>query len=203
MDNIWKLFFIINTWKPVTFFACSPWRKGGSFRECDKVSLAETSPHSWHLFLLSYDRVKREYDLRNLNNVFRLHIILAFVSCWKHSVLSKSLFPHLYQKIYYYDFKLFLTENSNNLKTILRFSKALLSNVKIPFFNRDGAPACKFPDLDILNPEIMKFIKEVKPLNCKPADWVAVEGSKLQITKSAKELNGQITCAFSGKLLLQ
>ncbi|XP_033207740.1 uncharacterized protein LOC117167143 isoform X2 [Belonocnema kinseyi] len=61
----------------------------------------------------------------------------------------------------------------------------------------DGAPACKFPDLDILNPEIMKFIKEVKPLNCKPEDWVVVDGSKLQIAKSAKEINGQITCAFS------
>lgn len=63
---------------------------------------------------------------------------------------------------------------------------------------RDGVPACKLPELDIMNPEITKFIHDVPLLECGPEDWVVVEGSKVSILDSARERHGTITCAFSG-----
>lgn len=65
---------------------------------------------------------------------------------------------------------------------------------------REGVIACKLPQLNISSPEIMKFIHDVPPLFCGIEDWVAVEGSKLVITKKAKTKHGKITCIFSGKL---
>lgn len=48
----------------------------------------------------------------------------------------------------------------------------------------------------------MKFIKEVKPLDCKMEDWVTVDGSKLQISHKAKTRFGQIICSFRGKFYM-
>ena len=66
-------------------------------------------------------------------------------------------------------------------------------------YYRDGIPACKLPELDITNPEIMKFIHDVPPLQCSPEDWVKADGSKLYIDTKAKKRYGPITCSFSGK----
>ncbi|XP_066584356.1 uncharacterized protein [Prorops nasuta] len=63
-------------------------------------------------------------------------------------------------------------------------------------FLGDGEAACKLPKLDVLNPEIMKFLHNVSPLVCTPEDWVTVEGSKLTITKKAKNKYGPISCIF-------
>jgi len=65
---------------------------------------------------------------------------------------------------------------------------------------RDGAVACKLPQLNISSPEIMKFIHDVPPLSCGAEDWVIVEGSRLVITNKAKTKYGHIICIFSGKL---
>jgi len=65
---------------------------------------------------------------------------------------------------------------------------------------RDGAVACKLPQLNISSPEIMRFIHDVPPLSCGPEDWVIVENSRLVITNKAKVKYGQIICIFSGKL---
>lgn len=62
----------------------------------------------------------------------------------------------------------------------------------------DGLEVCKLPELDVNNPEILKFIHDVPPLQCSPEDWVVVEGSHLSIQDKAKERFGPITCAFSG-----
>lgn len=70
-------------------------------------------------------------------------------------------------------------------------------------FRRGAVPACKLPELDLLNPEIMKFIHDVPALDCGPEDWVVVEGSKLSILDKAKSRYGSITCAFSGTIRLQ
>ncbi|XP_048514865.1 uncharacterized protein LOC105688188 isoform X2 [Athalia rosae] len=61
----------------------------------------------------------------------------------------------------------------------------------------DGVAACRHPDLDVSNPEIMKFIKDVPPLECTPEDWVTVNGSTLVLTEKAKQKFGPITCAFN------
>ncbi|XP_011498196.1 PREDICTED: uncharacterized protein LOC105362451 [Ceratosolen solmsi marchali] len=88
--------------------------------------------------------------------------------------------------------------------TILIFCLIQFLKFEITFYDRndrndklDGSPACKLPRLDIFNPEIMKFIHDVPPLQCSPEDWVKAEGSKLFIDKNAKNQYGQITCSFN------
>lgn len=61
----------------------------------------------------------------------------------------------------------------------------------------DGVAACRHPNLDVSNPEIMKFIKDVPPLVCTPEDWVTVDGSTLLVAEKAKQRFGPITCAFN------
>ncbi|KAF7997895.1 hypothetical protein HCN44_009293 [Aphidius gifuensis] len=60
----------------------------------------------------------------------------------------------------------------------------------------DGMPACKLPDLDVNNPEILKFVHNVPPLECSPEDWVVVQGSKLILQDKIKKQFGPILCAF-------
>lgn len=65
----------------------------------------------------------------------------------------------------------------------------------------DGMPACKLPELDVNNPEILKFVHNVPPLECSPEDWVVVQGSKLILQDKIKKQFGPILCAFRGKLI--
>ncbi|OAD56073.1 hypothetical protein WN48_03813, partial [Eufriesea mexicana] len=57
--------------------------------------------------------------------------------------------------------------------------------------------ACKLPQLDISNPDIIKFIHDVPPLQCTPEDWVILHGSRLVISSKIKKRYGPITCFFS------
>lgn len=81
----------------------------------------------------------------------------------------------------------------------LHISQLIKESEKEKKYVADGVPACKLPELDVNNPEIVKFIHDVPPLDCSPEDWVTVEGSKLSIQEKAVERYGSITCAFSGK----
>jgi hypothetical protein len=76
-----------------------------------------------------------------------------------------------------------------------------LNVLKKKIIFRDGSPACKLPQLNIFNPEIMKFIHDVPPLQCSPEDWVKAEGSKLFIDRNIINQYGQITCSFNGMFL--
>lgn len=64
----------------------------------------------------------------------------------------------------------------------------------------DGVQVCKLPELEVNNPEILKFIHDVPPLQCPHEDWVVVQGAKFIIQDKAKQRYGSITCAFRGKI---
>ncbi|XP_043284844.1 uncharacterized protein [Venturia canescens] len=88
------------------------------------------------------------------------------------------------------------TDLSNSDK-LIRISQMIKESSRDVLYLGGAVPACKLPELDLLNPEITKFIHDVPPLDCGPEDWVTVEGSKLSILDKAKSRYGPITCAFS------
>ncbi|XP_066260671.1 uncharacterized protein [Euwallacea similis] len=59
--------------------------------------------------------------------------------------------------------------------------------------------ACKQPKLDVYNPEIMKFVKNVPPIDCSKAgiDWVKCQGSECVIQDEARQKYGPIKCSFT------
>ncbi|CAL4066613.1 unnamed protein product, partial [Meganyctiphanes norvegica] len=59
--------------------------------------------------------------------------------------------------------------------------------------------ACQHPDLDVKNPEIFRFFRQLDPIKCaEEPDWVVVSGSTATITKQAKEQHGgDIECEFT------
>lgn len=59
--------------------------------------------------------------------------------------------------------------------------------------------ACKQPNLPVNAPELMKFIKEVPPINCKLAgrDWVTCKDSECRVSEEIKAQHGQVKCAFT------
>lgn len=65
--------------------------------------------------------------------------------------------------------------------------------------NNEQAIFCKRPDLAIKSPEIMKFIKNILPLNCSDVgfDWVKCKGSVCYIEDKAKSIYGKISCSFT------
>ncbi|XP_076284101.1 uncharacterized protein LOC143210795 [Lasioglossum baleicum] len=86
-------------------------------------------------------------------------------------------------------------ENLTNLDKLIHISQ-LIKKSEQPSV-REGEVACKLPQLNVSNPEIIKFIHTVSPLSCKPDDWVTVSGSRLEISKKAKKKYGSIICSFS------
>ncbi|KAG8232427.1 hypothetical protein J437_LFUL012858 [Ladona fulva] len=58
--------------------------------------------------------------------------------------------------------------------------------------------ACRHPNLEVKNKDIMKFIKDVPPIDCgdKP-DWVEIVGNIARIKQSAKDAYGEIECSFT------
>ncbi|XP_046607068.1 uncharacterized protein LOC124298720 isoform X2 [Neodiprion virginianus] len=83
--------------------------------------------------------------------------------------------------------------NTDKLAYISQLIKTSAENS--PYIG-DGVAACRHPDLELLNPEIMKFIKDVPPLECTPEDWVIANRSTLVVTEKARQRFGPITCAF-------
>lgn len=62
---------------------------------------------------------------------------------------------------------------------------------------------CHQPKLDINNTEVLKFLKNVPPLECdKEEDWVEIDGSTVRITAEAKKKYGDIICQFTGNISL-
>ncbi|XP_057331266.1 uncharacterized protein LOC130671406 isoform X2 [Microplitis mediator] len=93
-----------------------------------------------------------------------------------------------------------LNFNDNDLSNsdkLMHISQLIRDSSKQKKYTEDGVEACKLPELEVNNPEILKFIHDVPPLQCSPEDWVTVEGSRVFILKRARERYGPITCAFS------
>ncbi|KAF2882027.1 hypothetical protein ILUMI_24152 [Ignelater luminosus] len=59
--------------------------------------------------------------------------------------------------------------------------------------------ACKQPHLPVDSPEIMKFVKDVKPIDCSSAgfNWVVCEDSECKIQEQAMKQYGKIKCSFT------
>ncbi|XP_058788866.1 uncharacterized protein LOC131662900 [Phymastichus coffea] len=85
----------------------------------------------------------------------------------------------------------------SNLDKLMRISQSIKSFNQEARYVGNGVPACKFPELDINNSEILKFIHEVPALQCAPEDWVKADGPRLYVDEKAKQRFGPITCAFS------
>ncbi|KAJ8665353.1 hypothetical protein QAD02_007015 [Eretmocerus hayati] len=91
----------------------------------------------------------------------------------------------------------FSSSDESNLEKLSRISQLIKDSSGDTHYIGDGVPACKLPELDILNPDIIKFIHDVPPLECSPEDWVRADGPKLYIDRKAINRYGPITCAFS------
>ncbi|KAL1490473.1 hypothetical protein ABEB36_013161 [Hypothenemus hampei] len=82
----------------------------------------------------------------------------------------------------------------NHIDRILRLER-------IDQFIKDQASnlACKQPKLEVYNPDIMKLVKHVEPINCTKAgiDWVKCRGPECVIQESAKRKYGPIKCSFT------
>ncbi|XP_049802017.1 uncharacterized protein LOC126236620 [Schistocerca nitens] len=61
-----------------------------------------------------------------------------------------------------------------------------------------GGQACRHPYLEVNNPDIMKFIKDLGPIKCSDEqDWVEMDGSTARITSTARKKYGDIECGFT------
>lgn len=123
---------------------------------------------------------------------------MKIISCYLRRLIIAAfiaVFIYCIAQVFRSELK-FNDAESPQLEKLMRISQMINDAKQQVLYTGNGAPACTFPELDILNPEIMKFIKDVKPLDCKMDDWVTVEGSKLQISSKAKTRYGEITCAF-------
>lgn len=101
--------------------------------------------------------------------------------------------------IYYYYLNFISSFSLNNLRTHI---SELIKSQRQQQILIDGMAACKMPELSVNNPEILKYLHDVPPLECSPDDWVVVQGSKLIIQEKAKEKFGPIICAFRGNIQL-
>ncbi|ENN76196.1 hypothetical protein YQE_07164, partial [Dendroctonus ponderosae] len=74
-----------------------------------------------------------------------------------------------------------------------------LAKIDIFIKQQANSLACKQPDLELYNPEMLQFIKKVPPINCDKAgdDWVKCRGSECVIQELAKKNHGPINCAFT------
>lgn len=88
--------------------------------------------------------------------------------------------------------------NIKNLFHRMHISQLIKNSAKHNKLDNDDIQQCKLPELDVNNPEILKFIHDVTPIKCTPEDWVIADGSQLIIQEKAKKYHGQITCAFRG-----
>ncbi|KAI4464458.1 hypothetical protein MML48_3g00001665 [Holotrichia oblita] len=58
--------------------------------------------------------------------------------------------------------------------------------------------ACKQPNLPLNSPEIMEFLHDVPPINCKSGtDWVQCKGSECSIKEQIETQKGKIKCSFT------
>ncbi|XP_014245819.1 uncharacterized protein LOC106664528 isoform X2 [Cimex lectularius] len=61
-----------------------------------------------------------------------------------------------------------------------------------------GRQACRHPNLDVNNTELMKFVKDEGPIICSgEKDWVEITGNRAVITNEAKEKHGRVECSFT------
>ncbi|KAK0087881.1 hypothetical protein PV325_013870 [Microctonus aethiopoides] len=84
----------------------------------------------------------------------------------------------------------------SNSEKLMHISQLIKNSAKHNKLDDDDIQQCKLPELDVNNPEILKFIHDVPPIKCTPEDWVIADGSQLIIQEKAKKHHGQITCAF-------
>lgn len=105
---------------------------------------------------------------RKLYLIFLLFFITFFMYFWSNSLIND-------------------VDRKARLKKIFLFIK-----------NEASSLACKQPDLPIYSPEIMKFVKNVPPIDCSDAgiDWVKCRGSECVIQERAKRKFGPIKCSF-------
>ncbi|CAG9771746.1 unnamed protein product [Ceutorhynchus assimilis] len=77
--------------------------------------------------------------------------------------------------------------------------KLRLENIDLLIKKEASNLTCKQPVLDIYNPQIMKFVRKVAPIDCSKAsiDWVKCTGSECVIQEDAKRKFGPIKCAFT------
>ncbi|XP_046393136.1 uncharacterized protein LOC124161034 [Ischnura elegans] len=90
-----------------------------------------------------------------------------------------------------------LTDSELERNNILR-GVALRINSSHSAYYPSSGQACRHPNLDVRNKDIMKYMKDVPPIDCgdKP-DWVEIIGNMARIKESAKKGHGEVECSFT------
>ncbi|XP_034937325.1 uncharacterized protein [Chelonus insularis] len=125
--------------------------------------------------------------------------MMKIATCYlKRLVVVALLAAFIYCVVQMFRSELKFGENElSNSDKLWHISQLIRESNKQNKYLEEGVQACKLPELDVNNPEILKFIHNVQPLQCSPEDWVSVQGSKVFIQEKAKERYESITCAFS------
>lgn len=77
--------------------------------------------------------------------------------------------------------------------------ETLLKQIELSIAKENDSLLCKPPNLPVYSPEMMKFIHNVRPIDCKPAgtNWVKCKGSICSIQEEAINAYGKIQCEFT------
>ncbi|XP_044752089.1 uncharacterized protein LOC123311992 [Coccinella septempunctata] len=77
--------------------------------------------------------------------------------------------------------------------------KTLLRQIEMSLASENDSLLCKPPNLPIYSPEMMKFVHDVHPIDCKLSgkNWVKCKGSICSIQEEAKIAHGKIQCVFT------
>lgn len=111
--------------------------------------------------------------------------ILCFVACWGNRQFSVDMAPLFPGKRYRPQIE---TVSICIIKVTLKSLQIYNFREKIDFFIKQQASslACKQPDLELFNPEMLQFLKKVSPINCDKAgdDWVKCRVSLMHFIHS-------------------